>query len=483
MGNGIRFIATETPLRDGKSVYIAARLTKSKNEPDRALRLAKGKLKFVDWTQAGQIQLLAKAQLNSLIKDDSGYLKTWDKFGDLEGELLLKRAREIGSLQYSKMEQNRDGTVSIHISQAPESAFKALAAGSVEEVEYAAELPDYLKNQDLEFSEFTSGIERDAEIEDVLGREKKKEQQDTKLYYKVSNFDPDSKKLIVETENLPPSGTLILSLAGEIAQIKRRIFARRAILEGRSANPQLGLLIEEKGEVTPARPSHKIKPLTAFVREKVFRNQPTDKQIEAIELALNTPDIALIQGPPGTGKTTVIAAILERLNEMADKRGINIKGRVLLTGFQHDAVENMIERLWLNSIPTPKFGSRSGSDENDTNAFEKKLEEWCSKTAADIRGKNPQIVEVDKEIEIKNLCLQYIKVPTRPLAANLAEKIASLDVSILGEDTSRYAANIAGKLSLEEKLNSESNPLLDAVRRLRIKPESFADDGPDRAAD
>lgn len=124
-------------------------------------------------------------------------------------------------------------------------------------------------------------------------------------------------------------------------------------------------------------------------------------QEKAVEVALNTPDIALIQGPPGTGKTTVIAAILERLNEMADKRGVRVKGQILLTGFQHDAVENMIERLSLNSLPVPKFGKRSGAAEDDYSAFERNLENWCSNLAADLRDRNPQLAGVEQEREIK----------------------------------------------------------------------------------
>lgn len=61
-------------------------------------------------------------------------------------------------------------------------------------------------------------------------------------------------------------------------------------------------------------------------------------------MALNTPDIALIQGPPGTGKTTVITAILKRLNEIADPTG-GMFGRDLVTAFQHDAVQNAIDRI------------------------------------------------------------------------------------------------------------------------------------------
>lgn len=482
-GDQIRFVATETRLSDEKSVFIATRLTRIKNKPDRALRLAKGKLSFVDWTRAGQIQILAKAQMSALTKDEGSYLKKWDEFGDLEGELLLKHAREVGALQYCDMKPNRDGTVSVRIAEASDSALSALASNEVDEVEIVDDIPGYLENPDLKFATFVSGIEQQAEEEGFFGKRRKK-QKEGNAYLNVSDFDSVSKSLTLETENLLPSGTLVLSLAGEIAQIKRRMSARRAILEGRSANPQLGLLIEENGKIAPTRSPHKIKPLTAFVRNKVFpEHPPTPMQEKAIERALDTPDIAIIQGPPGTGKTTVIAGILERLNEMANKRGASIRGSVLLTGFQHDAVENMIERLSLNGIPVPKFGKRSGADEYDFSVFERKLENWCAERASELRAKNPQIAEVEQETEIKNLCLQYIKAPTRTLAANLSKKIGDLGIRILGEDSLRCAANLARKLSLEEVLNTESNSLLDAVRCLRHRPESFADDGPERATD
>jgi hypothetical protein len=243
-------------------------------------------------------------------------------------------------------------------------------------------------------------------------------------------------------------------------------------------------LIQENGIIAPTRPTHKIEALNAFVRNKVFSKDPPNiMQERAIEVALNTPDIALIQGPPGTGKTTVIAAILERLNELEKKSGENIKGKVLLTGFQHDAVENMIDRLSLNGIPVPKYGKRSGADEYDFDIFEKKIEVWCAQIAADLRTRIPQIEEIVKETEIKNLCFQYSKAPTRKLAVNLAKGIAELGITILGEKTARCAANLSRKLSLDDNLNAVSNPVLDAVRRLRIRPESFADDGPERATD
>ncbi|WP_024112468.1 AAA domain-containing protein [Helicobacter pylori] len=84
--------------------------------------------------------------------------------------------------------------------------------------------------------------------------------------------------------------------------------------------------------------------LTKRVEKKIFKNDPTENQKKAIEIALNTPDIAIIQGSPGTGKTTVINVICERLFEEYpnDK---NIKGQILLCAQGHDATNNAREHI------------------------------------------------------------------------------------------------------------------------------------------
>lgn len=63
----------------------------------------------------------------------------------------------------------------------------------------------------------------------------------------------------------------------------------------------------------------------------------TVRQQQAKELALNTPDIALIQGPPGTGKTTVICGIIEEL--------VKSGKRILLVAPTHVALDNVLERV------------------------------------------------------------------------------------------------------------------------------------------
>ncbi|MDF1546716.1 MAG: AAA domain-containing protein, partial [Bacteroidales bacterium] len=69
-----------------------------------------------------------------------------------------------------------------------------------------------------------------------------------------------------------------------------------------------------------------------------------------------------IAGGTGSGKTTVVTAILERLNEEYDKTK-SIRGQILVSGFQHDAVENIVARLSVNALPAVKFGKRSGDSE------------------------------------------------------------------------------------------------------------------------
>ena len=482
MGDEIRFVATETHDPDGGSIFTVTRLTHRKVGADRSLRLATGRLTFVDWTRVGRIRAITKAQMAALTGDDGSYLKKWDEFGDLEGKMLLEHAREVDVIQYGNIEQHRDGTVTVHILHAADSALKALDRSDVPAVELVDQIPVYLENKSISFKDFNSKIEQ--EEDDMKTRSSRQGQQDENRF-NVLRYDATSKTLTLASESLPKgSGTFILSLSGDIAQIKRRIQARRSILEGRSANPQIGLLIEQGGRIATTRPPRRIQPLTAFVRNKVFQKAPTVMQERAIDVALNTPDIAIIQGPPGTGKTTVIAAILERLNEMADKRKATIKGQVLLTGFQHDAVENMIGRLSLNGIPfVPKYGKRSGSVEDGFSAFERNLEGWCRQLATELRERNPQIVEIEREKTVRNLCLQYIQAPTRALAVELVKRIAILGVAILGEDVMRRTTNLAGHLACEGQSDDCSDRQLDAARRLRVRTETFADDGPERATD
>ena len=63
----------------------------------------------------------------------------------------------------------------------------------------------------------------------------------------------------------------------------------------------------------------------------------TDEQRRFVEIALNTPDFALLEGPPGSGKTTAICELILQLAKQ--------EKRILLCGSTHIAVDNVLERL------------------------------------------------------------------------------------------------------------------------------------------
>jgi superfamily I DNA and/or RNA helicase len=256
--------------------------------------------------------------------------------------------------------------------------------------------------------------------------------------------------------------------------------ARQAILEGRCANPLLGLIIEENGELPEIQRVTKLKPLTPFVKEKIFKHPPTDRQVEAIEIALNTPDIALIQGPPGTGKTTVVTAILERLNEEYDKTK-SIRGQVLVSGFQHDAVENIVARLSVNALPAVKFGRRSGDSEFTEDAVTEKINKWCSNVAENIRNKNPQIAQTEDQVRLAELFVAYSLCPSKNNTISLMKRILDLPRDVISEDITSEAEEIINSLKTELKPNDPST--LRLIRALRVSEAAFKDDGAARAVD
>lgn len=474
-GADIRFVATKIDAGD-REIYVASRINDKVSKIDVQIRMAFGKLKFCDWTKAHALQSVTKAKLNKIVSGDESYLKTWDKFGEIEGKILLEKAREFGIIDFANARQDRENTWEVDIVGGNTTAKweKGISVDLVDED------PEYLKKA-MTPDEFIQGMVAEEVDEDgnIKIRKAKKK---TLPHYEIVSVKKDRNGMTMrlKADHLPKSGNFVLSLAGDKPVIVRRNAARKRILEGRSANPQLGLLIEENAEVRLDPPTD-AKALSAFVRQKIFKHDPTPKQEEAVKLALSTPDIALIQGPPGTGKTTVITAILERLNEMAGANGA--RGSVLLTGFQHDAVENMIRRMSINGLPVPKFGRRSGQSEDDRTDFDRRMEDWCVKCAQRIRKNNPEIAEVEDEETLKGLCLQYINAPSKRMALSVLKAVRACCGKMIDTQFTSKVDILIKRFEHEEKLNLAESNVLDLIRNIRVSSAGFIDDGKDRAKD
>lgn len=470
-GERVRIPVERRNFDKSKDIYFATKAVFRDNQKSEgSLRLARGAVQFSDYTKTGRIRALAAGAMSQLTKETGSYLKQWDEYGAIEGEMLLARAKAVGRIDFHGTEQTTKG-VKFFVPSIPDQ----LTEG--DEIEITSEEPLYLQNPDLTWEAYSKALEE--EFTTQKDQKKNDAEMPASVYAPILKLSKTSIEL-----DLPsiPSGPmfLILSINGDKIQIERRMRARSSILEGRCANPLLGLLIEEGGTLPDIQRVTKLKPLTSFVKEKIFKHPPTDRQVEAIDVALNTPDIALIQGPPGTGKTTVVTAILERLNEEYDKTK-SIRGQILVSGFQHDAVENIVARLSVNALPAVKFGRRSGDSEFTADAVTEKINKWCSSVAENIRDKNPQIAQTEDQVRLGELFAAYSLCPSKNNTVNLMERILGLPRDVISEEITNAAEEIINSLQTELKPNDPST--LRFVRALRVSEGAFVDDGAARAVD
>ncbi|MDO5519831.1 MAG: AAA domain-containing protein [bacterium] len=424
------------------------------------MRIAEGTLEFFD-----HHSILSK-KVRDTLESTKGYLDLWNQYAEQEGRMLLEKVRNVGLITIHRDAMTVDGN-GIHI---PYSGLGKEAEELVTNdcfLLFSDEVPVYLEDQEMTWSDYRT-LSKQA---DKVGYSLNKGEQ-----VRVSFKKKGGLVLNPEDGVLPDKKYVSLSILGDERQISRREEARHRITLGEAANPALGLILE--GQLTEELGSYsrrkKILPLSSFVKEKIFQHDPTETQKKAIDIALNTPDIAIIQGPPGTGKTTVITAIIERLNEICDKRE-KVNGQVLITSFQHDAVRNVIERLQINSLPTIKFGKQERGGEEDVTR-ERIIEEWCEEYIQKLSEKNPELMETEQRNTLSRLFNIYLAYPSDKNALEFLQCAKEVNSDV---ELDKKISRLIEMKSISENENNSS--LLTLIRRLRTTKEGFMDDGADNA--
>lgn len=441
-----------------EKLYVEKIGKRKQNAP--MMRMAEGTLEFFDHNS-----ILSK-KVKETLESTKGYLDLWNQYAEQEGNLLLEEVRKVGLINVNRGAATFDSE-GIHL---PYSGLIKEAEELITNDTYlffSDEIPVYLADREMTWSDYRTLSKEASQI----GYSINKGVQVRVNKRKNGGF-------IIETEDghLPEQKYVSLSILGDERQISRREDARKRIAEGKAANPALGLILE--GQLTEELGAYstrkKIMPLSSFVKDKIFRYDPTETQKRAIDIALNTPDIAIIQGPPGTGKTTVITAIIERLNELCDKRE-KVNGQVLITSFQHDAVRNVIERLRINSLPTIKFGKQERAGEEDLTR-ERVIEEWCEEYIARLNEKNPELIETEKRNRLSRLHNMYLIYPGDKNALEFLQCAKEINTDVgLDKKISRMieSRSVSG--------GDRTSELLMLIRRLRITKDGFMDDGADNA--
>lgn len=445
---------------------------------DSAFSLLFGQFEFRDASVAATLHSASQqALLDAALRDNASYLELWNLYNDKEWQSELMKAELLRSLRYVQCEGDEEGRENIW-RLTPKSQddyrefrerWRNLELASDTQVDLGDERPDWLEELSTEETKTAAKVPRGTirfEPDCVV-------------------FKPASSKRDVRPKQ--GEGWLYLSLAGQRSVGKRRLAAKQSIDSGKRL-PQLKWLLE--GVAVPAARRRTVEALSPYVLKAFKGGKPTERQKLALVSALNTPDLAIIIGPPGTGKTQVIAALQRRLAEVAEER--NIASQVLISSFQHDAVDNALDRSDVFGMPGARVGGKRG-----TNDEAMLIDPWLERQAAHLQEK---------------IAAEYRKYPELELVRGLSVKLALARVSgaLPSQQAQAFESILAGLRDLDQrgvvlppKLESQledyvsklkqqapslSGSRLDVqalrhIRALRVETSSFSDDGPDRAWD
>lgn len=288
---------------------------------------------FVEESEAGA----AAAVIDEMRKDNKTILQLWNKYSSIEARRAEEYSAGIGKIKYRVLGYPSRHTCRIML---------------------------YLNDSQAShiYSRKDLFLRSSLQIENGID------------LYDVVSINRDSTICVSDKyESLPRSGELIISISGNVAVHKRRESAYKRLLNNPNLlQRDLIFAIEDKMEsAVLKKPGHEpaiTSRTRKFLKDKFGIDDVTADQKDAIEIALNTPDIAIIQGPPGTGKSTVIAAVADRLLEIAEKKGDRQNDKlILVSAFQNDTVEHIASKIYTLGLPTVKIGKEAqGNKAEDT---------------------------------------------------------------------------------------------------------------------
>jgi DNA polymerase III delta prime subunit len=447
---------------------------------DSAFSLLIGAFAFVDASVTALLNSGSQqAILDAALRDNASYLELWNLYNDKEWQNALKQAETLRSLRIVDFEPFEDGR---------DNAWRLIPRTADDYREFR----DRWSGLDLPSNtQVDIGINPPDWTEELTTDEAQGGASNTPrgtIVFKPDHvvFRPASNRKAVRPRK--SEGWLYLSLAGYRTAGKRRLAAKQSIDSGKRL-PQLKWLLE--GVAVPAARRRRVDGLTPYAKETFKGGKPTEKQIQALDAALNTPDLAIVIGPPGTGKTQVIAALQRRLAEESQDQ--NLSGQVLISSFQHDAVDNALDRSDVLGLPATRVGGKRGSGDEEA-----LIDPWLDRHTSYLQEK--VAAEYEKYPELKKIkelseALAFIRVagyePDR-----LADELEKILTGVRELETHGLIVPPGIDAQLEEYISelrsshhSAQNKrkldptVLRKIRALRETAASFQDDGADRAWD
>jgi len=208
---GDRFVADVALQPDGR--LRIENLIKGRQKDDRGLSLLQAPISFHDASQASAFRHEALNQIKAITAQADSYLGLWRRYNDLEREIILRRARDVGIFRFSRFD-SRAGRLefTVDLDQASRPLFDKLSPGD---------------DNDFDASVVRPQVIEQPRPEVPLQQQIKELQRIT--IGKLAEIDVGNHRLLFEhddpdqvMEALPAKGYLYVSLGGDTRRLQRR---------------------------------------------------------------------------------------------------------------------------------------------------------------------------------------------------------------------------------------------------------------------
>lgn len=462
-------LSADVAVEEGK--WFVTKLVRAMH-PDQIrnpVNLLRGDVDFVDATRAAEVRKTSLIELQAMRADPESYLNTWRLYQQKERELLVREIKEVRWVKYDRCVQDLDDPTlwQFEVDSWSNKHHERLKEYGAGDLQASRQLPETVEFPERLLSENGNGKRSQAAEEPFVCR-----------LAGATSKGPRLRAAEGTDVKPPESGYIHVSFTGDVTRLRRRDEALERIARGAVPMPRLGLILGARAtEVRHARKHH--------INDREFRRlfdgqSPTARQKEAVLTALNTPDIAVIQGPPGTGKTKVIGAIVKYLGEhMVD--GAGASARVLVTSYQHDAVNKAAGAAAVHGLPALKVGSTDGGQ-----GAGDPVETWRRRCVQELSAQLEKMPE-------RSTTLRQAAAEAAPLAyqslvvgdfRNTVERFLTLAADEIGQSAVAQIRERARVLAAEATVMAsgrERERGRRAAWSIYASPTTFQDGGPDQA--
>jgi len=448
---GCNYVANiESKKVDGKEYLFVSNLKKS---PQKKLNVQKGiaHIRFVSEQEAIISDPILNAQLAKQAADPNSIINLWEKYNQVDAKMLEDYKIQSGILRIEKITAKGENC-------------SATLQNKSEEIENFKNIYDQLNaNQKNSYSIYVFSKRKSYNICDERIDEKTRT---------VSWKWGERKPKYDNSEKLELEGFAIDFKPWSIASNRRT-----AALENiRTRNIPIASITDILNKTTlPSFGSAAIpKRLNDLKIEAAFGNRkPNEAQKRALKVCLSTPDIALIQGPPGTGKTSVINALQKYLQSIDPKHPEKMPS-ILLTSFQHVAVDNVADGSSIWGLPVFRFYG----EQKDKEQIFRGLQKWQEDTAKKIDEQINKLQSDSQYIEYEKLQISLNALSAASSSyeiRNLLQEIINLAVtnSILSPSEVDTLKEFKKKFQVKQI----NNKFYQCLMGLRTTSTGYNDDG------